>query len=305
LTVVTPDIHGLVIIDKPEHITSAGVVSRVKRILNAKKVGHTGTLDPFATGVLICCINRATRLTRFLLEGEKKYQALLHLGIETDTQDATGKIISEQQTAALTEAEIKAVFRTFRGSMQQVPPTYSALKHKGVPLYKHARRGKPIQKPARQIVIYDLHILEIRWPFVRFETTCSTGTYIRTLGADIGRALGCGGHLKALRRIASAGYSISDAMTLPQLEERAGNQEFPGFAVGMAAALKDMPAKTANLDMKQKIAKGIPLTYDDIARADIDNSSKFIKVVASEDALLAVIEQRKDNDTYRYCCVFN
>ena len=127
MTVVTPDIHGLVIIDKPEHMTSAGVVSRVKKILNAKKVGHTGTLDPFATGVLICCINRATRLARFLLGGEKKYQALLHLGIETDTQDATGNIISEQQTTPIAENEIKAVFETFRGSMQQIPPTYSAL----------------------------------------------------------------------------------------------------------------------------------------------------------------------------------
>lgn len=302
---MTPEIHGLVIIDKPENMTSAGVVSRVKKILNAKKVGHTGTLDPFATGVLICCINRATRLARFLLGGEKKYQALLHLGIETDTQDATGKIISEQQTATITEAEITAVFRTFRGSMPQVPPTYSALKHQGVPLYKHARRGKPVQKPARQIVIYELHILEIRWPFIHFETTCSAGTYIRTLAADIGRALGCGGHLKALRRIESAGFSISDAMTLPQLERRAGSSEFRQYTVGMADALKEMPAKRADSGLRQKIAKGIPLSRNDIAWSEPDENSKFYKIIASDGALLAVIEPNLQQKTYQYCCVFN
>jgi len=305
LTDVTPDIDGLVIIDKPEHMTSAGVVSRVKQILKAKKVGHTGTLDPFATGVLICCLNRATRLARFLLGGEKKYQALLHLGIETDTQDATGKIISEQQPAAKTETEIKAAFRTFQGTMAQVPPTYSALKHQGVPLYKHARRGKPIQKPARQIVIYDLHILEVRWPFIRFETTCSAGTYIRTLGADIGRALGCGGHLKALRRIENAGFSISAAMTLPQLEMCADSPELKHCTVGMAAALKDMPAKQADSALAQKITKGAPLTDKDIVRAELDSRSKFVKIVASDGALLAVIERNTKQDTYQYCCVFN
>ncbi len=286
-------------------MTSAAVVSRVKKILNAKKVGHTGTLDPFATGVLICCINRATRLARFLLGGQKKYQALLHLGLDTDTQDATGTIISEQPTAAMSEKEIKAVFRTFRGTIKQLPPMYSALKHHGVPLYKHARRGQPIQKPARQIVIYDLHILEIRWPFIRFETSCSAGTYIRTLGADIGRALGCGGHLKALRRVESAGFSVRNAMTLTQLEERAGKQEFSRYAVGMTAALKDMPTRTATLGLKQKIANGVPLTDTDIAGVEPDNISQFIKIVASDGSLLAVIEQPKQDDTYRYCCVFS
>ena len=285
-------------------MTSAGVVARVKKILNAKKVGHTGTLDPFATGVLICCLNRATRLARFLLGGKKKYQALLHLGIETDTQDATGKIIAEQQTAAITENEIKAVFRTFKGSMEQLPPTYSALKHQGVPLYEHARRGKPIQKPARQIVIYDLHILEIRWPFIRFETTCSAGTYIRTLGADIGRALGSGGHLKALRRIESTGFSLGDAMSLAQLEERAGYPNISRYIIGMAAALKDMPAITADLSLKQKIANGIPLTFKDIAWAEPNNNNRFFKLIASSGTLLGVIEKTNEPDTYRYCCVF-
>jgi len=286
-------------------MTSAGVVSRVKKILNAKKVGHTGTLDPFATGVLICCINRATRLARFLLGGKKKYQALLQLGTETDTQDATGQIISEQQTAAIAETEIRTVFRNFRGSLEQMPPAYSALKHRGVPLYKHARRGKPIQKPARQIVIYDLHILEVRWPFIRFETICSAGTYIRTLGADIGRALGCGGHLRALRRIESAGFSLADAMTLPQLEARAGSPEFGRYTIGMTAALKNMQEITADMGLKQKIANGIPLTDKDFVGTQPDDSSKCVKIVDSNGALLAVIELNLDQNTYQYCCVFN
>jgi len=299
------DHHGFVVIDKPENMSSARVVSHVKRTLDAKKVGHAGTLDPFATGVMICCVNRATRLARFFLGGDKKYEALLHLGIETDTQDATGHIISEDRVPDCSESEIQAVFRSFTGPLQQMPPVYSALKHKGIPLYKHARRGKPIQKPARQIVVQALHITDIQLPYIRFEVTCSAGTYVRTLGADIGNALGCGGHLKTLRRTQSSGFAIADAMTLEVFEERAAAETFSRYAVGMTEALETMPERTADKELKSKIVNGVPLTQKDVILGKSADKGNFIKIIDANRELLAVIEQNETPGEYHYCCVFN
>lgn len=299
------DRHGFVVIDKPENLSSARVVSHVKRTLDAKKVGHAGTLDPFATGVMICCVNRATRLARFFLEGDKKYQALLHLGIETDTQDATGNRIAESHVPACSVTEIQDVFRSFTGSLYQMPPVYSALKHKGVPLYKHARRGTPIQKPARQIEILAIDIIEIGLPYIRFEVTCSAGTYVRTLAADIGTALGCGGHLKELRRTQSSGFSIAEAMTLEAFEVRAAGETFSRYAVGMAEALKYMPEWTAEKELKSKIVNGVPLTQEDIILEKSTDRGRFVKVVDANRELLAVIERNETLGEYHYCCVFN
>ena len=296
--------HGFVVIDKPENMTSADVVSHVKRTLDAKKVGHAGTLDPFATGIMICCINRAARLARFFLGGDKKYEALLHLGIETDTQDATGRILSEKRVPDCSEALIQDVFGSFTGPLEQAPPVYSALKHQGVPLYKHARRGKPIQKPARPIVVLALQITEIRLPYIRFEVTCSAGTYVRTLGADIGQALGCGGHLKALRRTQSSGFTLADAMTLETFDERAAGETFSRYAVGLTEALRDMPEQTAGRDLKSKIVNGVPLTQADGIRGEATDKGGFIKIIDENRALLAVIEQKIPGE-YHYCCVFN
>jgi tRNA pseudouridine55 synthase len=299
------DHHGFVIIDKPENMTSARVVSQVKRTLDAKKVGHAGTLDPFATGVMICVVNRATRLARFFLGGDKKYQALLHLGMETDTQDATGQVVSESRVPDFSEADIQKVMRSFTGTIQQVPPIYSALKHKGVPLYKHARRGNPIQKPARQVVILALHLTDINLPDIRFEVTCSAGTYIRTLGADIGKKLGCGGHLKALRRMESGGFSLADALTLEAFEQRAAHEPFSRFSVGMTEALKTMPEWTADRHLKDKIVNGVPLTQKDMAMTESAETGAFTKIVDADRNLLAVIEQTQIPGKFHYCCVFN
>jgi tRNA pseudouridine55 synthase len=299
------DHHGFVVIDKPENLSSARVVSHVKRTLGAKKVGHTGTLDPFATGVMICCVNRATRLARFFLGGDKKYEALLHLGIETDTQDATGSKISESPVPGCSDAEIQDVFRAFTGPLDQMPPVYSALKHKGVPLYKHARRGKPIQKPARQIVVSTLDITKIQLPYILFEVNCSAGTYIRTLAADIGKALGCGGHLKTLRRTHSSGFSLADAMTLEAFDRRAAGETFFRYAVNMTEALRYMPEWTADKDLTSKIINGVPLTQKDIILEEPPDTGKFIKIIDANRVLLAVIEQKETPGEYHYCCVFN
>jgi len=195
--------------------------------------------------------------------------------------------------------------RSFTGTIQQVPPIYSALKHKGVPLYKHARRGKPIQKPARQVVVFVLHLTEINLPDIRFEVTCSAGTYIRTLGADIGKKLGCGGHLKALRRMQSGGFSLADALTLEAFEQRAAREPFSQFSVGMTEALKTMPEWTADKHWKDKIVNGVPLTQKHMGMAESVETGAFIKIVDADRNLLAVIEQTQKPGEFHYCCVFN
>ena len=171
--------------------------------------------------MLVCCINQATRLAGFLLHGNKKYVAELRLGQETDTQDSTGTVVASAEPGDYSRQAIQAVVESFSGTIEQLPPVYSALKHNGVPLYKLARRGRPVQKPPRQVQIYDIGVQDIDLPYIRFEVSCSAGTYIRTLGADIGKQLGCGGHLSALKRVESSGFGLDQAIALPQLEAAA------------------------------------------------------------------------------------
>jgi len=299
------ELNGIIIIDKPAGITSAKVVAIVKKTLRARKVGHTGTLDPFATGVMICCINHATRLANFFLSGNKIYEAVLRLGIETDTQDLTGKVISRGDKVEFSERKIRSVLKQFVGTTEQRPPIFSALKHKGVPLYKLARSGKPVQKPARRVVISSITVRDIILPDLLLEVSCSAGTYIRTLCADIGAALGCGGHLKALRRMESSGYSINDAMTLSELEALVLSKKISDHIIDMSDALPSIPAHIADKTLIEKIRYGKIITRGDF---DIDKNNylgNFIKVIDNDNRLLAVLSPKDKGNTFKYNCVFH
>jgi tRNA pseudouridine55 synthase len=293
---------GIVVVDKPADISSAGVVSDIKKIFRVKKAGHAGTLDPFATGVLVCCINRATKIAGFLLGGNKKYHATLCLGVETDTQDSTGTIIAENGGITFTEGEVKNALRHFEGSLEQLPPVYSALKHKGTPLYKLARAGNPVQKPARRVFIAYIKPLEIAIPEVRFEISCSAGTYVRTLCADIGKFLGCGGHLKALRRVESSGFSIENALSLSVLREEAKLSEPRGkqleHVITMNDSLMYLPEFKADNSLTEKIRYGGVLT-----KKDINHSEGLIKIVDDSRTLIAVVETVGERDRLKYRCV--
>lgn len=301
--------NGIIIIDKPAGITSAKVVARLKEIVGARKVGHTGTLDPFATGVMICCLNRATRLARFFLAGDKKYKAVLYLGEETDTQDRTGKTTAVCKDVEFPDKEIRDVFSEFEGPMEQIPPVFSSLKHKGTPLYKLARQGKPVQKPARKILIHYLKILDIDLPEIHFEVSCSSGTYIRTLCADIGKRLGCGGHLKSLKRIESCGFSIDRTLNLEEVEMLSKKGLLQDKIVGMADAIVGMPGYVSNKALSDKIMSGQKITDKNLEgkpfvgenRKDFKN---FIKITDKENNLLAVLEESGETRQYDYCCVF-
>jgi tRNA pseudouridine55 synthase len=254
---------------------------------------------------MICCLNRGTRLARFFLRGDKTYEAVLRLGVETDTQDFTGQTIASQAVPSFEAEKIAAQFEWFVGTSQQVPPVYSALKHNGVPLYEYARKGKPVEKPPRQIVISNLEIREITLPLIRFEVSCSAGTYIRTLCADIGKALGCGGHLKELRRLKSSGFRIQEAATLEMLEKAGDTGNLKQHVIPLAQALKGMDQQIASSLIKEKILNGAPLNARDVVPTDSAVSGGFMKITDDRGELLAVLEFKKERQSYDYCCVFN
>jgi tRNA pseudouridine55 synthase len=301
---------GVIVLDKPADMSSARAVSKVKRLVGAKKVGHTGTLDPFATGVLICCINQATRLARFFLQGDKTYQAVLRLGVDTDTQDATGRVLSEETVPAFEPDHLVAIIKGFKGRQLQLPPVYAALKHEGTPIYKLARQGRPIQKPARPITVAAIRVTAINLPDVGFEVTCSSGTYVRALCADIGRSLGCGGHLKQLRRTANGGFAIEQAVTLDDLERMTDGSDRNAALIPMDTALGFMPTFVAGPETLQRVAQGQLLTpvhipQGLIRKPAVRSVDEYIKVVDAAMNLKAVLKVRPDDVGYDYCCVFN
>ncbi len=298
-------LNGIVVVDKPGNISSAKVVAVVKRIFEAKKAGHTGTLDPFATGVLVCCINDATRLAQFLLKDKKKYEAVICLGAESDTQDLTGNIIIRYGDVKFSTREIESVFTRFKGNIEQFPPVYSALKQNGVPLYKLARQGRPVQKPARQVTVSSIKILDINLPEIRFEVTCSAGTYIRALCADIGTSLGCGGYLKELKRLESGGFTIQDAVPLSEMEALASAGQTPCRVISMSDALKNMPRYVADIDLEEKILYGRAISGKDIPSRFMNGQEGKLKILNNRNRLLAIVNYNNSCPDYKYCCVFN
>ena len=233
---------GLLLIDKPAGPSSAHVVHRVKKILGAKRVGHLGTLDPFASGLLPIAINEGTKIADIFLGGAKSYRAVMVLGIATDSQDATGKIIDERPVPALVDEELRRLEAKFSGAQTQVPPMFSALKKDGVRLYELARQGQEIERAPRSIQIDRLELRRHSDNEIEFEVTCSRGTYVRTLAADMGAALGCGAHLLQLRRLSCDHLSLTQATNLDELEGTVAGGNVP--LMTLANALSHLPAVT-------------------------------------------------------------
>jgi len=260
---------GIILIDKPAGITSHDVVNRVRRILGLKRVGHTGTLDPFATGVMVMLVGQATRLARYLDKDEKEYEALVRFGSETDTGDATGKQIADRGLrSADLETRVAAidwrnVFPQFQGEIVQVPPMYSAKKVEGKKLYELARQGKEIERKPVQVKIRELELLQHDLPSPssrRIRVVCSAGTYIRTLAEDIGRAVDLGAHLTELRRTRAGRFHISNAITLEELESVT---ERSRFVVPMSEAVGHLPAFQLNEDRVAKTRSGLSSRTND------------------------------------------
>ncbi|MDJ0752410.1 MAG: tRNA pseudouridine(55) synthase TruB [Ardenticatenaceae bacterium] len=209
--------EGLFVLDKPIGMTSHDVVYRVRKVCQTRRVGHAGTLDPLATGVLLVCVGRATRLIEYMVGHDKVYEAVIHLGETTNTYDREGEVVQRRPVPPLTLDNLTQALDLFRGDIQQIPPMYSAIKKDGQPLYKLARAGKTVERPPRPVTIYALEILNWETPHLTVQVHCSSGTYIRSLAHDIGEHLGCGGHLASLRRTAVGTFTLEQALPLEQL----------------------------------------------------------------------------------------
>jgi len=299
---------GILVINKPEGISSARVVARVKRVLGVKKIGHTGTLDPFATGVLLIAVQKATRISRFFLNGTKKYTAQVTLGVETDTYDCTGKTLFEAEPGvvnSISPGDIKGAVALFQGPQEQIPPSFSALKHKGQPLYKLARKGEMIKKPPRKIEIFSISVKSIDLPGFEIDVHCTGGTYIRSLAYDIGKKLNCGAHLSALCRTQSSSFDLTQAINLSDLEKMEPLEIEPHI-LPMSQCLFFLPCARADEILEKKISFGQKLSFEEIAPllSPVPAQPSCIRMVDSSNRLLALIEPDKDGICYNYCCVF-
>ena len=277
-------LDGLIIIDKSQGMTSHDVVSEVRRILHTRKVGHTGTLDPDATGVLPICVGRATKIAQFLLATDKEYEAMLILGVRTDTQDSTGNVLSKVDTLDFGEDEVKAVFSQFVGEIQQIPPMVSAVRYKGVRLYELARKGKEVERTPRKIHIFKLEITKIQLPQVEFKVTCSKGTYIRKLCADIGDTLGCGAYQARLKRTKSGPFNLRDAITLKELADSPNPKE---KLIPIDIALSHFPSVNARRWLVELLKKNAVISDVNNIPSNI-RIGEFVRINGPDEKLLAI-----------------
>lgn len=292
--------NGILLIDKPEGITSAKSVLKIKKALGVKKAGHTGTLDPFATGILMVCLNRATKIAQYLSELDKVYVGTMVLGITTDTQDFTGTVqkIKTIDPGNMDFGEIKKAFLSFRGDIWQIPPMFSALKHKGIRLYNLARQGITIKVAPRQVRISQLKMIKIkygRYPSITFQVRCSKGTYIRTLCHDIGQSTGFGAYLSNLRRIQIGRYGINESVPLKYFLKKSSKEQYHQFVIPLNRALSHLNKIILpdNRELVKRIRNGGHFLENEIRGKEISLETnnalkKIFSVYSSQGHLIAI-----------------
>jgi tRNA pseudouridine55 synthase len=293
---------GILNIVKPSGPTSHDVVARLRRVLRMKRIGHAGTLDPAASGVLLICLGKATRIVEYLMDQKKTYRAGVVFGVETDTEDASGKVVRERDPSTLTADDVKAVLPRFTGRIEQIPPMHSALHYRGRRLYEIAREGRTVERPARLVEVYSLDLVEFA-PGVGatavLDVECSKGTYVRTLCADIGRELGCGAHMSSLVRTRIGRFGIEEAVSLEVIEEKAAEGRIEEVLDSIDEALADMPAVRVSDADALLLSNGVALSADRI----LDDGGKLpvdvpLRVVAAEGRMIAIgrLSRRDDEE---------
>ncbi|TDQ57206.1 tRNA pseudouridine synthase B [Mesocricetibacter intestinalis] len=286
------DIHGVFLLDKPQGMSSNDILQKVKRIFQANKAGHTGALDPLATGMLPICLGEATKFSQFLLDADKRYLVTAKLGERTDTSDAEGQIV-ETRAVKVNDAEILTALSRFRGDLRQVPTMFSALKHQGKPLYEYARQGITVEREARPIRIFELTFISYKAPFLTLEVHCSKGTYIRTLVDDLGEVLGCGAHVTMLRRTAVADYPVQAMLDWDRLQELAQQQDpavLDSCLLPVDSAVARLPQLLLNEAQSRAVGFGQRLRFD--------NTEKLygqVRLFSAQNLFLGVAEVGKDN----------
>lgn len=279
---------GIVIVDKPQDWTSQDVTARLRRVFNTRRIGHGGTLDPMATGVLPVFVGRATRGVEFFEHAEKTYEAVLRLGLTTDTEDVTGTVLTEAPVSA-TDEQVAETLEAFRGQIMQIPPMYSALKVNGQKLCDLARKGKTVERQPRPITIHELTLLERGENTLHLRVRCSKGTYIRTLCKDIGEALGCGGCMERLRRVQAGEYTIEEAVPLQELLDTAEPEK---YLRSVDTMFRNYPAVTLTANQEKRCRNGTPFSVkmeDGTCRA-YSQSGEFLMLAKVEDGAMVTIK---------------
>lgn len=278
------NISGIILLDKPQGMSSNKALQEVKHLFFAAKAGHTGALDPLATGMLPICLGEATKFSQFLLDSDKGYRVVGKLGIRTDTCDATGEI-TETRPVEVSQKQMLKALEEFRGDIQQVPSMFSALKHQGKPLYKLARQGIEIEREARDISVYKLELIRFENDQVELEIECSKGTYIRNIIDDLGQVLGCGAHVEKLRRTFVADYPVEDMVTLQQLRvEREQEKSLDGYLMPIESPLMHLEEVVLDDDSAHYFCHGNPVNYPDLQEED------YIRVYGEDDRFLGIAE---------------
>ncbi|MDP1635712.1 MAG: tRNA pseudouridine(55) synthase TruB [Gallionellaceae bacterium] len=254
-------LDGVLLFDKPLELSSNTALQKVRRLFQAEKAGHTGTLDPLATGLLPVCFGEATKFTTALLDADKGYRATIRLGQRTSTGDAEGEI-TETRPVAVNEAQALAAMAKFLGETQQLPPMHSALKHQGKPLYEYIRKGETVERELRKVVIHELKLERLQGDELEFSVLCSKGTYVRTLAEDIAEVLGCGGHLIALRRTRIGEFGLADAYTLQQLESM-GEEQRDACLMPLDRLVQSIPSLEVDATQAVRLARGQRLGLSD------------------------------------------
>ena len=280
--------NGIVIVDKPQGWTSQDVTARLRRVFNTRRIGHGGTLDPMATGVLPVFVGRATRGVEFFEHAEKTYEAVLQLGITTDTEDTSGTVLEEKEVN-ISEAEFLGILPKFRGEIQQIPPMYSALKIDGQKLCDLARKGKTVERKPRPITIFELECLEFSGNTARLRVRCSKGTYIRTLCKDIGQALGCGGCMAALRRVTAGEYTIEEAVALEVLLEAETSDP---YLRPVDSLFRTYPEVRLSPKQEQRCRNGnaFSITLDEGTYRVYSQNGEFLALSKAEDGIMSTIK---------------
>ena len=297
--------NGIINVYKEKGYTSHDVVAVLRKIAGQKKIGHTGTLDPDATGVLPVCLGRATKLCDLLTDRDKTYEAVLLLGKTTDTQDISGAILKEQPTDHLNEAEVTKVIESFKGTYDQIPPMYSALKVNGKKLYELAREGKTVERKSRKVTIYQIHIKEIQLPRVRMEVTCSKGTYIRTLCHDIGNLLGTGGCMEELTRTKVGRFELKDSLKLEELRDLAQNGRLEDALI----PLDQMFSELQSVVPAEKIYSPKPIMemiFSETSYRKLENSApvKRSEYMMQRDILIGIYRYMEDKKMFHLVKMF-
>lgn len=290
--------HGIIIVHKEKGFTSHDVVAKLRGICGQKKIGHTGTLDPEATGVLPVCLGSGTRLCDMLTDKDKEYVAELRLGIETDTQDVTGRVLAEYDVE-VSEEQVREAVLSFQGSYMQTPPMYSALKVNGKKLYELAREGKEVERQAREVQIEQIEILRMQLPLVQLRVVCSKGTYIRTLCADIGEKLGCGGAMESLVRTRVGGFTLEKAVTLGQLQALKDQGKLAGAIEPVESVFQSCPVLHVRKDLVKLLDNGNALTVEQTAEKEQYKPGRWVRLCWPDNRFAGIYAYDPDRRRYQ------